>query len=74
MIDNFVAVTNAGNVGLAHDTIQKNRKKGEETHESKEARFRKILEDEREKVLSIYNSKGKIIDSDKYGRHLNVFA
>lgn len=47
---------------------------GKERPERKEIRIEKILEDEQKKVQPVYNAKGQIIEYDKYGRHLDVFA
>lgn len=37
-------------------------------------RLRKFLENERRKVSKIYNSKGKLIEYRKDGRHLDIEA
>jgi len=54
--------------------IKQNLDAGKERTENKEFRITKKLKDEREKVQPVYNSKGKIIEYDKYGRHLNVMG
>ncbi|RLG15532.1 hypothetical protein DRN69_02840 [Candidatus Pacearchaeota archaeon] len=60
--------------GYCYDFIRKTSDSGKETLDAKEARIKKILEDNKRKIQPIYNSKGKLIEYDKYGRHLNVKA
>lgn len=74
MIENFVAVTNIEYAGLVHAPIRKMQDAGKETPEAREIRVQKVLEEERKKVLPIYNSKGKVVEYDKYGRHLDIKA
>lgn len=58
--------------GYCHHLIRKISDAGKETSESKETRFQKILDEERKRVLPIYNAQGKLVEYDKYGRHLDI--
>ena len=68
-----LAITASG-TGIGHTIIRRSLDAGKPTPESKEVKEEKSLEEERKKVLPIYGSQGKIIEYDKYGRHLDVFA
>ena len=61
----------APQTGYCHNLIRRTIDAGKERPEIKEIRFKEALDNERKKVQSIYNSKGKII---KYNdeRHLYV--
>ncbi|MCK5043627.1 hypothetical protein KAR52_01330 [Candidatus Pacearchaeota archaeon] len=60
--------------GYCHNLIRRTMDAGKERPEKKEIRIEKILEDEQKKVQPIYNTKGQIIEYDKYGRHLDVYV
>ena len=45
---------------------------GKESKESSEARFNKIIEEEKEKVIPIYDIHGKIVQPDKKGYLVNI--
>ncbi len=72
-INNITAISGiAPFTGYCHDFIKKSCDSGKEPEELKEKRINLILEEERKKVQPIYNSKGKLIEYDKYGRHLSI--
>lgn len=64
----------AGMTGYGHTEVRKSLDAGTETQESKDARFNKLSDEEREKVIPIYNSKGEIIEYDSHSRHLDTSA
>ena len=64
----------ASGTGYCHNLIRRTMDAGKERTETKEIRIKKILEEERKKIQSVYNSKGQIIEYDKHGRHLDIFG
>lgn len=66
--------TISGWTGYFNNFIKKSLDAGKETPESKNRRFKRIIEEEKRKVLPIYNTNGKIIEYDNSGRHLDVNA
>lgn len=71
MIDSVTAVQYTG---YFHSEIRKSLEQGKVTPETQETIFQKKLEEDRKRIQPIYNSKGKIIEYDNSGRHLNVMA
>lgn len=67
-----IASINAPQTGYCHNLIRRSLDAGKERPENKELRIIKKLKEEREKVQPVYNSKGKLIEYDKYERHLDV--
>jgi hypothetical protein len=59
--------------GYCHNLIRKTMDAGKERPDKKVTRIQKILKEEQKKVQPIYNTKGQIIEYDKYGRHLDIF-
>ncbi len=70
-IDSITAVQYTG---YFQENIRKNLEQGKIAPETQEAIFQKKLEEDRKRIHPIYNSKGKIIEYDNSGRHLNVMA
>lgn len=66
--------TLVGYTGYFYEIVKKIFSVGKENPESKEARLKKSLEKERKTIQPIYNSKGKLIEYDNFGRHLDFVA
>ncbi len=64
----------AAMTGYGHTEVRKSLDAGQESQESKDARFDKLSDEERKKVIPVYSSKGEIIEYDSHGRHLDTFA
>lgn len=60
--------------GYGYNLTRKSLDSGKENPEITDERIRKILEEEQKRVLPVYNSKGKLIEYDEHGRHLNLSA
>lgn len=74
MIDDIVTSTNAGFTKFIGEVINKSLDIGNKTQEAEEVETQKAFEDAKKvsPVPIIYGAKGKIIEYDKYGRHLDV--
>ncbi|MCK5149810.1 hypothetical protein KAJ87_02700 [Candidatus Pacearchaeota archaeon] len=66
-----IASINATNTGYCHNIIRKSEIRPENLEDQRQ-RIEKHFEDERKRVQPIYNSKGKLIEYGKDGRHLDV--
>ncbi len=73
MIEKTASI-NAPQTGYCHNLIRRSLDAGKERLENKEFKIIKKLEEEREKVQSVYNAKGEIIEYDKYGRHFDILG
>ncbi len=66
--------TISSNTGYFHSFLKKADDMGKETPESQRCRLEKKFKEEREKVLPIYNAKGKLIEHNKTGRYVDIRA
>lgn len=66
--------TISGWTGYFYLFIKKIFDAGRERPESIETRVEKVIEEEKKKVVQIYNSKGQIIEYCDSGRHLDIIA
>jgi hypothetical protein len=62
----------APKTGYCHYLIIKISEAGKETKESVEKRVQEVFENDRKKVLPVYNAKGKLIEYDQSGRHFDI--
>ncbi len=68
----IIAATNLGGAGLAHSLIRKSMKTGERTQESKDMERERRAEILVKSIPEIYDVKGKLIEYDSHGRHLDM--
>ncbi|MAG50119.1 hypothetical protein CL621_00580 [archaeon] len=72
MLIGEIASILAPKTGYCYYLIIKISDAGKETKESVEKRVQEVFEDDRKRVLPVYNAKGKLIGYDQYGRHFDI--
>ncbi len=60
--------------GYGHTEVRKSLDVGTEHPKAQEVRVQRILEQQRKIVSPLYNLKGKLIEYDNSGRHLDLMA
>jgi hypothetical protein len=69
MIDSVTAVQYSG---YFQKQVRQSLGQGKVTPATEEAIFQKRLEEERKRIQPIYNSKGKLVEYEQSGRHLDI--
>lgn len=73
MIEGIIP-TRAAYTGYFNEPIQRILDAGKIIPERENENIKKTLDENRKKVQPVYNSKGKLIEYEKYGKHLDVLA
>lgn len=71
LIGEFDAIL-AQYLGYFHAHIRRISDVEKETKESIDKRVQEVIENDRKRVLPVYNIKGELIEYDQYGRHFDI--
>ncbi len=61
-------------IGYGYDRLRRSLDAGKKTREAEEVETQKALEEQSKTIQPIYNVKGKLIEYDNSGRHLNILG